>query len=98
MLHKHTTRRHPLKWILAGILFVLVLTVTFDDAYGVWVPSSGDGQEQAGNAEPVDQQFDINTTPIESQSTAPQIPEPATLILLGAGLAGWQARRYFKTR
>lgn len=31
---------HPLKWLVALIIFILAMTVTFDDVYGIAVPSS----------------------------------------------------------
>ena len=66
--------RHRVKWILAFVVFVLVMTVTFDDVYGI-------------NTDRTDQQppdyVDHGST---GTSPPPEVPEPATLILLASGL------------
>ena len=63
--------RHRFKWMLAFVVFVLVMTVTFDDVYGV----------------NTDRQFpDYVDHSSTGTSPPPEVPEPATLILLASGL------------
>jgi len=70
---------HWLKWLLGAIIFVLILTVTFDNVYGVGVPSgSNDGTNSV-------QQAPAGTDGSES-TPPPEVPEPATLLLLVSGL------------
>ena len=59
------------KWILAFVVFILMMTVTFDDVYGV------DTDQNVSN-------YADNNSP--ETSPPPEVPEPATLILLASGL------------
>jgi hypothetical protein len=63
--------RYRFKWLLAFIVIILVMTVTFDDVYGV------DTYQHADN-------YTGNNLP--ETSPPPEVPEPATLVLLASGL------------
>jgi len=63
--------RHRFKWILAFVVFILVLSVAFDDVYGV-------------NTDQHTTYYADNDSP--ETSPPPEIPEPTTLILLASGL------------
>jgi len=63
--------RHRFKWILAFVVFILVLSVAFDDVYGV-------------NTDQHTTYYADNDSPKTSPS--PEIPEPTTLIMLASGL------------
>lgn len=63
---------YQLKWLLAFVIFILVMTVTFDNVYG-----TNTDQQQ-----PTDY-VDHGST---ATSPPPEVPEPATLILMASGL------------
>ncbi len=78
--------RGTAKWLLAMILFILVMSVTWTDVYGVGHAdgtSKSDVTYDNANADysGTDAGTHEGTTPPRS------IPEPATLILLGSGLS-----------
>lgn len=87
------TERHPLKWIVALIIFMLAMGFTTNDVYGVNIPSGGsssDGYEQP--VSPADQGTDGFSDPSPT-CPPPEIPEPMTLILVGAGLGALHLAR-----
>ncbi len=59
------------KWMLAFVVFVLVMTVTFDDVYGINTDQQPPDYVDHGS---------------QGTSPPPEVPEPATLILLASGL------------
>ena len=63
--------RHRFKWVLGFVIFVLVLSVTFSDVYGVDTYQRTTDQA-------------IKDSPDTSPPSA--VPEPTTLILLASGL------------
>jgi len=63
--------RHRFKWILAFVVFILVLSVTFDDVYGV------------NTDQQLPDYVDHGST---GTSPPPEVPEPTTLITLASGL------------
>ncbi len=73
------------KWVIAAIIFILAMTVTWDDVHGFSLssqrPSAGIGyHSDPGTMMPVD-----NTQPTPEE--IPQsVPEPLTLLLVGGGL------------
>ncbi len=90
----------PLKWFVALIIFILTMTITFADVYGLGVPPSkynapppNQITNSSQNTPPgtFDQDFDSynSVTSGAEKSTVPPstIPEPASMILLGIGLA-----------
>jgi len=72
--------RHRFKWILAFVVFILVLSVAFDDVYGV-------------NTDQHTTYYVDNDS--QETSPPPEIPEPTTLIMLASGLVAlcWMYRK-----
>ena len=70
---------HWLKWLLGAIIFVLILTVTFDNVYGIGVPSGNNEGATSVQQTPAGTDGSESTPP-------PEVPEPATLLLLISGL------------
>lgn len=69
-----------LKWLLALIVFILVMTMTFDEVFG------GDPSGRIDNGASATQGGD--------EAAPSAVPEPTTLILLGGGLGAlYLARR-----
>jgi hypothetical protein len=63
--------RHWFKWVLGLVIFLVALSVTFDNVYGTDTYEYATGYTDEG-------------TPETSPPSA--VPEPATLILLASGL------------
>ncbi len=81
MIMYRRRRSQPLKWVIALIIFILAMTITFDDVSGINVPKSGNAS--------ADQQSEVYDQPGNEQTSgknAPGIPEPGTLILVGVGI------------
>jgi len=94
-LYKHT-ERHPLRWIIAIAVFVLAMTVTFDDVHGFWVtPTSGGATSTATTSTGLQPSQIVSElpTPVPTEETPPEVPEPVTLILLGSGLAAMHLKK-----
>ncbi len=90
-----------LKWVLFIVVFVLGMTMTFTDVYGIGVNNGRDR---------IDSQKDNPRHAAESDKAAPSpldnppvhedppvaVPEPATFLLVGAGLgAAYLVRRHY---
>lgn len=90
------------KFILAFIIFILGLTITFDDVYGINVPSSADKaytEYQSDKIESTDDfnnyesrqdgedyQSDLSTDDPSNDVVPTSVPEPSTIILIASGL------------
>jgi hypothetical protein len=91
------------KWIVAALAFLVVMSITFADVYGITVPNKpGDGKgkdpkpnhgkkfdqtDQDGRGFKPDPGPNPNPTPT---------PEPGTLVLMGIGLGAAAVARKFK--
>ena len=84
------------KWLVALIVFLLALGITFTDVYG-YTPGNGGGS--GNNHNNCDQQNLKPNNPNSPDNPPPTaIPEPTTLLLLGGGLGAMYAvRRWRKT-
>lgn len=97
------SQSQPLKWMLAIIVFMLAMSVTFDDVYGIQVSNTGpsstgsqttesyDVTNSATDAEATEGSFQ-DTNPISTVAVAP-VPEPSSLILIAMGLGSMYAMR-----
>lgn len=84
------------KWIVAAIAFLVVMTVTFADAYGVGVPSKpGDNGRKNQDPPPATIQTQSDMRTQDSPSPSP-VPEPSTMILMGLGLGAAAVARKFR--
>jgi hypothetical protein len=86
-----------IKWLIAVVLFVLTLTVTFSDVYGdpVYRPNDRNKNENLSDGSdsrpPAD---NPGGTIEESQANPPEaVPEPGTIILLASGLSAMYMMR-----
>jgi len=97
--------RHPIKWLLALIIFVLVLTVTYSDVFGLNlrpnIPRDWDSSSNL-SSQSFQPSYGLNTyaypdSRIGSGSTEdpfpPNVTEPTTLILLASGLGALHLMR-----
>ncbi|RLF29209.1 MAG: hypothetical protein DRN14_02695 [Thermoplasmata archaeon] len=92
------TTQHSLKWVVALLVFLLVMGFTTNQVYGLNVPSTvydNNGSEQP--LPPSDQgDYDDGGTTTPDDECPPEIPEPITLILMGTGLGVLHLSRRFK--
>ncbi len=89
------------KWVVAALAFMIVMSITFADVYGITVPTKpGEGkgkdiQPQTGKSYDQSDQdnrgFKTGTSP-----EACPTPEPGTLVLMGIGLGTAAIVRKFK--
>lgn len=80
------------KWILAIVIFVLAMTITFDEVEGIGVPptdrtisNTDHGQKDVKDYDfkPAD---DTDANRQQDNNNLTPVPEPTTIILLAAGL------------
>lgn len=88
-------RLRSLKWLVAVIVFILALTITWSDVHGT--PTSGaDRKHQTSQ---IDDQSTAKSPAVNSEGVSGEndppasIPEPATLVLLGGGLSAMYLMR-----
>ena len=95
----------PFKWLLAFVVFILVMSITFSDVYGIQVNTSQDNSAEAASTsnevsfEDVQSTQESSTPPDEGpgSSTVP-VPEPMTLILVAGGLTAIYAARRLRQK
>jgi hypothetical protein len=99
MRKTQTKASHPFKWIIALLVFMLALGVTFSDVHGFnfvkgGTPTGPDGTITSQHAYDMTAlTHDVHVTNHHSDDP-PAVPEPTTLILMATGLAGiYLARR-----
>ena len=87
----------PLKWLLALVVFLLAMTVTFTDVYGIEGTGSPNGGTRDGSTgKPGGTGDQLNTGDDNPPPTA--VPEPGTFILLAGGLGALYAVRHLRKR
>lgn len=101
-------KKHWLKWVLGLVLFLLVLTVTFDSVYGLGIPpATGSSHGYSGSNMPdwYNYHLDRNYYPVDDRpaapddpTTPPQVPEPTTLLLFAAGYGALRLMRQRKAK
>ena len=93
-IYQHRQQRIS-KWVLAGLAFLLVMTITFADVYGVNIPSKpGDGNNSSGSTPTVTGSGDQGSRTVDPPPSA--VPEPTTIVLMGMGLGAavlWRSRK-----
>ncbi len=88
MTYYRREARGTAKWLVAMILFILVMSVTWTDVYGVGHADGTARSTATFDNATADNGTDAGTQPPRA------VPEPATLILLGSGLSAlYIARR-----
>lgn len=77
----------PIKWIIAALLFCLVLGWSLTDVYGTEIGNDQKSDRNCGA------ESTVNTPPQQAPSA---VPEPTSILLLAAGLGGAVAYRRLK--
>ena len=82
VLYREKTQPSIGKWIIAAIIFILVMTVTWSDVEG------NDFSSNCGTANAALYDDPGSPPPMQTSedSTPGSVPEPTTLLLLGTGL------------
>ncbi len=57
--------KHPLKWVLAAVIFIMVMTVTFSDVHGINVDNSRSDGRVTEKATDRSDSYDIGDNPAD---------------------------------
>ena len=88
---------NPLKWVLAAILFIVVMTFTMAEVNGYPVsPKPSDGGSASTDQNTVNTDNTSGTIPRVPERPTTVVPEPGTLLLMATGLGA--AYLFRKTR
>ncbi len=95
----HRTEPHFGKWIVAALAFLIVMSISFADVYGITVPNKPgnsigkDPKHQRGQTENQSDAQDKGNRPEPGPTPT---PEPSTMILMGLGLGAASLAKKFK--
>ncbi|MCP4567001.1 MAG: PEP-CTERM sorting domain-containing protein, partial [FCB group bacterium] len=99
---KYKSHRTANPWIIGVAVFILAMTITFADVYGLNhfdirkpAPSGSNTSGDPSGFEPnsVDDPFPQNPIPTNDQLPDRAVPEPASMTLLGLGIGALFLRK-----
>ncbi len=97
--------KSPMVIVFGLVLFILTMTITFADVYGINIPTGDhkqNGNDKIGNTNPGHSEDVIDNNSrgggiVKPTSPPASVPEPATLVLMAAGL-GLGSLKVFRKR
>jgi hypothetical protein len=95
----HRTESHFGKWIVAALAFLIVMSISFADVYGITVPNKpGDskGKDPQHKHGQTQNQSDTKDKSNRPEPGPTPTPEPSTMILMGLGLGAASMAKKFK--
>jgi len=98
-VYKHRRKSQPLKWLVALIVFAVVMGIAMDDVYGIDPANGGANTTQSGDTKNsgAGNQPGAGGTDNGVDNPSPTVvPEPTTLLLVAGGLGALYLARRFK--